>query len=458
MQRRKFFSLGGSCTATSSFAARAHDRWTLYPLLLALLCVASHDARAQADPAKVLRAAFRFGETGFDPQVTPDLMSMCVNRVLFDAPFRYDFLARPHKVVPNTAVALPEGSKDGKEWTIRIKPGIYFIDDPVFNGKKRELTAADYAYSWKRIVDPRTRSAQLELFNGRIAGMDKLVDRAKETGRFDYDAPVDGLTVVDKYTLKLKLNDPWWDIASDLTSSTAGAVAREVVEAYGDASGWVMAHPVGTGPYTLKEWRRGQRIVLEANKDYRGMPFAESSDPVDKLINAHMKGKKLPLIGRVEILIMEESRTRALAFEKGDLDYVEVPGDLVPSIMDPDNTLKPRFAKAGVLLERGVPPWVSYTFFNMEDPVVGGYTKEKIALRRAIGMAYNLDDESLSCATGRASLQPWSCHRAFPVTIRRSLATRRTTRKPRRHSSTSSATSTVTRMAGAIFPTARPSC
>ena len=90
---------------------------------------------------------------------------------------------------------------------------------------------------------------------------------------------------------------------------------------------------------------------------------------------------------------MEESNPRVLAFEKGELDYLDVPTDLVPNVMEPNNTLKPRFAKAGVMLERGVQPSITYTYFNMEDPVVGGYTNDKIALRRAIGMGYNVDEE-----------------------------------------------------------------
>ena len=54
---------------------------------------------------------------------------------------------------------------------------------------------------------------------------------------------------------------------------------------------------------------------------------------------------------------------------------------------------QPRFTKAGVVLQRGVIPAITYTWFNMEDPVVGGYTNDKIALRRAIGMGYNVEEE-----------------------------------------------------------------
>ncbi|MEO8752943.1 MAG: ABC transporter substrate-binding protein [Casimicrobiaceae bacterium] len=366
--------------------------WRRVPALL-LAALFATGALAQADPDKVLRVQIRTAETGFDPQAASDLYSHYVIRAMFETLFRFDFRARPHTVVANTAVAVPQGSADGREWTITVKPGIYFTDDPAFKGKKRELTAADYAYSWKRIVDPRTRSPSLETFDGKFVGLDAVVAKAKATGKFDYDAPVEGLQVVDRYTLKLKCKNPWFDLVVDLTGSETAAVAREVVEAYGDGNGWVMANPVGTGPYRLKDWRRAQRIVVEANPVFRGIPFVESTDPADREVNKKLRGKTFPLIGRVEIAVMEEGNPRVLAFAKGELDYLDVPTDLVPNVMEPDNTLKPKFAKAGVILERGVQPSITFTYFNMEDPLVGGYSNDKIALRRAIGMAYNVDDE-----------------------------------------------------------------
>ncbi len=365
----------------------------LRTLLLAWCAMLPVGAAAQADPGKVLRVVFRAAETGFDPQAISDLYSGYVTRAIFEPPFRYDFRARPHQVVPNTAEAMPEASKDGTQWTIRIRPGTYFAADAAFKGKKRELTAADYAYTWKRIVDPKLRSPALDLFDGKFVGMDALVAKAKATGKFDYDAPVEGLQVIDRYTLRLKLTHPWWDLTADLTSSSAGAVAREVIDAYGDTSGFAMANPVGTGPYRLKQWRRGQQIVLEANPDFRGIPYVQSADPADKDANTRMRGKTLPLIGRVEIAIMDEGNPRVLAFEKAEIDYLDLPTDLVPNVMEPDHTLKARFAEVGVVLQRGVQPSITYTYFNMEDPIVGGYANDRIALRRAIGMAYNVEEE-----------------------------------------------------------------
>ena len=361
---------------------------------VAAACVlATGGASGQADPNKVLRVAFLIAETGFDPQAVSDVYSDSVNRVIFDTLFRYDYISRPHKIIPNTAAAMPEVSKDGMTWTIKVKPGIHFIDDPAFKGKRRELTAADYLYSWKRIVDPRMRSPQLEVFDAKIVGMDGLLASAKKTGRFDYDAPVEGMQLIDKYTLRLQLTHPWFDLVADLTGTGTAAVAREVVETYGDASGWVMANPVGTGPYKLKEWRRGQKIELEASPSFREVGYPESDDPADAAMMKKLKGKRIPAIGRIDISIIEEANPRLLAFEKGALDYLEVPVDLVANVLEPDNALKSRFAKAGVTLQRGTMPSILYTLFNMEDPVVGGFTDEKIALRRAIGMGYNVDEE-----------------------------------------------------------------
>src|SRR6266542_3885701 len=355
-----------------------------------------------ADPNKVLHVTFPIAETGFDPQAGGDAYSNYVNRVIFDSLYIYDYLARPHKIVPNTAMALPEISADGKTWTIKVRPGIYFSDDPAFKGAKRELTAADYVFAWKRVLDPKMRSISNQVFDGKLIGADKVVAAAKATGKFDYDAAIEGLQAIDRQTIRLRLNYPSYDLLSDLTTAQTAAVAREVVAAYGDASGWVMANPVGTGPYRLKDWRRGQKIVLEANPGYRDVFYPDSGDPADRASVAGMRGKKLPQIGRIEIAIIEESNPRLLAFQNRELDFVAVPVDLIWNVLDPGDKLKASFARQGIQLARGVQPAISYTYFNMEDPVVGGYTKDKIALRRAISMAYNTEEEIRVVRQGQA--------------------------------------------------------
>ena len=305
----------------------------------------------------------------------------------------FSYLARPYRFVPHTAAAMPEISADGKTWTIRLKTGIYFSDDPAFKGKKRELTAADYVYSWKRLLDPKIRAPFLWFIENKLVGADDVVAKAKETGKFDYDAPIEGLRALDRYTIRMLLKEPDYLMLSYMTQSPMAAVAREVIETYADANGWAMANPIGTGAYRLGQWRRGQKIVLEANPNYREEYFPDDGEPTDRELIARMKGKRLPQAGRVEISIIEESNPQLLAFDSRALDYANVPADLITNALDPVTTkLKPRYTAEGVWLARVMDPALQYCYFNMEDAVVGGYSPDKIALRRAIVMAFNTRD------------------------------------------------------------------
>ena len=258
-----------------------------------------------ADPAKVLRYAFPAPETGFDPARVNDIYSNTINEAIFDRLLTYDYLARPAKLVPMAAEAMPEVAENGKVYTFRIRKGIYFTPDPAFKGAKRELVAQDFVYSFMRFVDPKIRSPYAFLLEGKIEGLDDLAEQAKKTGKFDYDAKVRGLEVVDRYTLRFRLTKNDYNFPYIATHLPSYAVAREVIDAYGDES---IAHPVGTGPYLLKSWSRRAKIVLEANPDYRGFvwDFQPSADQWDQGLIAAMRGKKMPQIGRVEVTIIEE--------------------------------------------------------------------------------------------------------------------------------------------------------
>ena len=358
-----------------------------------------------ADPAKVLRIAFPTDVTGFDPAATQETYATLVEQKIFDALYVWDYLARPYKFVPSIATGMPEISADGRAWTIRIRPGVYFADDPAFAGKKRELTAADFVYAWKRLVDPRVRSPNSDLLDHKIVGLDAAVDKAKASGRFDYDAEIQGLRAADRYTLRLELIDPDYTFLELLDSAALRAVAREVIEKYGDSSGRAMNHPVGSGPYRLREWQAGHRIILEANPGYRDERFPPAPANADAAIKAvadSMKGKRIPQIGRIDIAIIEETSPGLLMFNAGELDMLQVSGDIAPKMIDGKGNLLPEYAARGMRLERATELAVTFAYFNMEDPVVGGYTPEKIALRRAVCSAYNLPDEIRVIRNGQA--------------------------------------------------------
>ena len=349
-----------------------------------------------AAPLKVLRYAFRVAETGFDPAQISDLYSRTIAANIFDAPLQLEFLARPVRARPNTAAAMPEVSADFKTFTFTIKPGIYFADDPAFKGKQRELVAQDYVYSIKRHYDPTLKSPNLFSFeNDKIVGLSELRQALIKAGKpFDYEREVEGLRALDRYRFQIKLGEGNPRFVEDMTDgSVVGAVAREVVEAYGDK---IMDHPVGTGPFKLGEWRRSSRIVLDRNPGYREAYYDEEApadNPVAQAAAARLKGRRLPMIDRVEIGIIEENQPRWLSFLNKEYDLVEeVPAEFADRVM-PGGQLAPNLKRTGMQMVRYARADVALSLFNLEDPMVGGYTPAKVALRRAISLAVDLDKE-----------------------------------------------------------------
>ena len=352
-------------------------------------------ASASARARKTLRIAFPAPESSFDPtQTNSDLYSSTIIAQILEAPLAYDYLARPVRLVPQTAAALPEVSADGRTITVRLKPGIFFADDPAFKGQRRELVAQDYVYAIKRFYDPQYNSSDLYLFEtAKLLGLAAVRERAVKTRQpFDYDTEVEGLKALDRYTFRLVLGEPNPRFVYLLADpAIAGAVAREVVAFYGKDIG---AHPVGTGAFKLKSWRRASRIVLERNPSYRRVvydgtpadvgPEADLAQPIAR----SLAGRALPLVDEVEVEIVEESQPRWLSFLNGSYHWLLVPGDFV-RLAVPGGELAPFLKKKGVRLQRSLQPMITMSFFFMEHPLVGGYTPEKVALRRAIGLAFD---------------------------------------------------------------------
>jgi ABC-type transport system substrate-binding protein len=356
-------------------------------------------ARA-ADPNKVLRFAFQIAEGTFDPAVYQDQYSSMVVDQILDPMLTYDYLARPAKLVPNTLESMPEVSADGTTYTFRIRKGIYFTPDAAFKGKRRELVAADYAYSILRFFDPRVKSPNLYLIESRILGLDEAHQRAVRTGKpFDYNASYPGLQVLDRYTLRIRLKQPDYTLLNNLAQSYFGAVAREVAEHYGDDVG---SHPVGTGPYVLKHWTRGHKIVLEANPEFRELTLTGPGQPEDEEILRDIGGKRLPLIGRIEIYVIEENQPRWLSFLNGEHDVIQwLPNEFI-NMVAPQGELAPYLARRGIRMHAELQPRTGYTYFNFDDPVVGGYEPHQVALRRAITLAYDMPEEIRILRKGQA--------------------------------------------------------
>ena len=390
MKRRDTLAL----TAAAGIGSLAH------PLAL---------ASAPAGAPRVLRTAFPVAETGFDPAQVSDIYSRIITASIFEALYGYDHLARPARSVLVTAAAMPEVADNWREFTIRIQPGIFFADDPAFKGanpgKGRELVAQDYVYSILRFADPATKSPLFSsVQNWGIVGLDERRQQAIDSKKpFDYDTPLPGLQALDRTTLRFRLKETRPRFVESLSvGDLYGAVAREVVEFYGDK---IMAHPVGTGPFRLASWRRSSRIVLERNPSYRkvlwqAQPAADDAE--GQAVAKRLTGRTVPLVDRVEIDIIEAAQPRWLAFLNGQHDVIErMPPEFIDIAM-PGGKTAPHLAKRGVRGVRTLTADVTFLYFNMDDPVVGGLAPERVALRRAIGLATDTQREIRTLRKGMA--------------------------------------------------------
>ncbi len=377
---------------------------SLFAAVTALLLSAAALAQP-ATPPKTLRYAFPIAESGFDPAQITDLYSRTVVAGILEAPLEFAFMAQPAQVRPNTAAAMPEWSDNYQTLILRIKPGIYFADDPAFKGVKRELTAADYVYSIKRHYDPQWKSGNLYILeNARILGLSELRRELVAARKpFDFDREVEGLRALERYTLQFKFGEPQPRFLYQLADAAfTGAMAREVAEHYGDKIG---EHPVGTGPFRLAQWTRSSRMVLERNPNYREVLYDEQPPENDARLQAIAKankGRRLPLLDRVEIAVIEEPQPRWLSYLNTEQDLQEtVPAEFIHSAA-PNGKLAPHLAKRGMGMLRYARADVAVSYFGMEHPVVGGYTPDKVALRRAIALAVDVDSEIRLVRRGQA--------------------------------------------------------
>jgi ABC-type transport system substrate-binding protein len=179
----------------------------------------------RSNPSKTLRVLLKKSESGMDPATASDVNTMEIIENLFDPMLRYDYLARPVQLKPNTLTAMPEIDKLGTTYTFHLRPGIYFTPDNAFGGKPRELTAGDYVYSLKRLYDPAIKSPWRFVLEGKIVG-DDIFKKQPASAKPQRDIAIAGLTAIDRYTLRIRLNHPDHNFLFDLAMPATGGRAR----------------------------------------------------------------------------------------------------------------------------------------------------------------------------------------------------------------------------------------
>jgi oligopeptide transport system substrate-binding protein len=366
----------------------------LLPALL--LVLGACDDRKQTASTEGSNTVYRHSMDGapsnLDPARASNIYANFLAVNLYDTLYRYKYLARPYELEPNLAQNLPQVSADGLIYTIRIKPGVHFIDDPVFpDSKGRPVSARDFVYSIKRHFDPETRAQGAWLWQNRIVGLDEW----KENGS-NFEQEVSGLRALDDQTIQIQLISPYPQLIHTLTQGFSAIVPREAVEFYGKE---LAIHPVGSGPYRLLSFNTAGAVLVR-NTGFRQEPFSLESEGFNPALQStygleHMQGLLPPFMDRIEVAFIAEDAARWNAFIAGELDFVKAPVSQFDQLLDSRDPplLKPALAD-DFHLQASLESGFVHTDFNMDDPRIGYHpdseknTRNK-ALRCAIIKAFD---------------------------------------------------------------------
>lgn len=321
---------------------------------------------------------------GLDPIQSADVYSAGEVAKVYEGLMEFHYLARPFKVVPNLAAEMPHVSDDQLTYTFKIRQGVTFQVDSCFGSNGgRELTAHDFAYSMKRLADPRLHALGFWLVDGKLEGINEWRAQQMALPKTDYELELAGVRALDKYTLQFKLAHPYPQFLYVLTMCPCFVVPHEAVDMYGPE---FMNHPVGTGPFTLACFKsQDTKITYNKNLHFRDKYFPDEAAEEYKhlLVGA---GKKLPFVDTVITYILPEEQPRWLKFNRGDIDFIDVSRDQIAHEVVRDNQLLPELAKKGVKLFNVTEPSTSYLVMNLSNDLF-----KNPKLRQAISLAFDGD-------------------------------------------------------------------
>jgi len=359
---------------------------------------------------KILEIALTGQVKTTDPADANDDSSQEVVSEVYEGLLAYHYLKRPYVLTPNLAVAMPTVSDHGLTYTFKLKEGVQFHDNPCFpNGKGRELVAEDFVYSIKRLADPKLRGLSFFMVDGKITGLNAWRQQHIDTQATDYAVPVEGLQALDRYTLQIKLVQPWPQFLQALANPHLFVVPQEAVQHYGPE---FMNHPVGTGPFVIEKFDgQANKIVFHRNPTFRDKRFpTEAAEAYQHCLRD--AGKKLPLVDKMVMHIMLESQPRQLKFQAGGLDHMVIPSDNLDAI--PSKELTPSMREKDIQLQHAPSLNLQYIAFNHLNALF----QHNVKLRQAISMAYDREEfNQLLCSgmsTKASSILPPSVagHRA----------------------------------------------
>ncbi len=368
--------------------------------------------------------------------------------LVYETPLQYQYLTRPWALEPLLATRMPEVVyKDAQgnvtsdprlakcsEYTIHIQPGVYYQPHPAFARSQqggylywplsadaaqayqqisdfkytatREVTAEDFVYEIKRLASPAVQSPIYGLMSEHIQGLSTLREEIEQSRSVDLRAyPFAGATVIDKYTYRIDLKDPYPQFIYWLAMSFFAPYPWEADQFYQNPGfadrnlsiDWV---PIGTGPYEFVRNNPNQSLQLIRNTNFHGekVPAGLAARP----------GKHIPYIDRIEFYLEKEAIPTWNKFLQGYYDQSGIASDTFDQAISYNAQrqpiVSPKLQKKGITLQISTSPTIFYLGFNQLDPVVGGSSAAAQKLRQALSIAVDMNEYIKLFLNGRGEV------------------------------------------------------
>lgn len=213
-------------------------------------------------------------------------------------------------------------------YTFKLRKGVMFHDADCFpGGKGREMTAEDVKYSFTLLCTQNINNQGFSVFQGILKGADEYY-KATAGGKSATGKEVEGIKVIDPYTIQFTLTAPNSIFLYNLARPFTFVFPREAYEKYGLE---MRNKAVGTGPFKIFSIEDDISIILKKNESYWG---------VDEF------GNKLPYLDAIKIKFIKDKKTELLEFKKGNLDMMyRLPTDHIIEILEEVKTQKGQYAQ-----------------------------------------------------------------------------------------------------------------
>ncbi len=370
---------------------KKHKKYYKYICFLVILAIAiiisgylQKDRSTEKTTDNVLNISMGGGVKSLDPALANDFISQYMVANFYDTLLQYSYKKRPYQLETAMLLQMPTTNEKLTEYKFKLRDDLYFSKNICFgkkhNKKARKLTAKDVKYTILRLADSRQYSPLFWMFRGQIVGLDKFREKSGNLNKNDfsiYDEDLVGFKIINDREFKIILTAPNPRFLYMFALPNSGIISHKAVNFYSNDLNETV---VGSGAFLLKKWRRNYLMELEKNNDYRTEYFVDADNIVDRT-------QKLPLVDKVNCLMVKQPLSSWLLFLQGNLDLSNLAKDSLDAVVSEDGEIISSLKNRGVNMSRNPQFEVQYIGFNFRDPILGN----NLNLRKAISLAYNTD-------------------------------------------------------------------